>query len=55
MKSNPVRPKDRFLVFGSPLIGEEEIQEVAAACSSGLAWCASWAALIRAIPCTRRT
>jgi hypothetical protein len=26
----PVRPKDRFLVFGSPIIEDAEIQEVVA-------------------------
>ncbi|MEE9465619.1 MAG: DegT/DnrJ/EryC1/StrS family aminotransferase, partial [Candidatus Neomarinimicrobiota bacterium] len=35
MKSNPVRPKDRFLVFGSPLIEEEEIKEVVDCLHSG--------------------
>lgn len=31
----PVRSKDRFLVFGSPLIGQEEIDEVVASMKSG--------------------
>ncbi len=31
----PVRPKERFLVFGSPLIGEEEIAEVTDCLRSG--------------------
>ena len=31
----PVRPKERFLVFGSPLIGQEELDEVAASLKSG--------------------
>jgi dTDP-4-amino-4,6-dideoxygalactose transaminase len=31
----PVRSKDRFLVFGSPLIGEAEIREVVACLESG--------------------
>ncbi len=31
----PVRPKDRFMVFGAPLIGEEEIAEVVACLRSG--------------------
>ena len=30
----PVRPKERFLVFGSPLIGQEEIDEVVASLKS---------------------
>ncbi len=33
--THPVRSKDKFLVFGSPLIGEEEIQEVVSAMRSG--------------------
>lgn len=35
MKDGPVRPKERFLVFGSPSIGEDEIREVVASLSSG--------------------
>ncbi|HEX2956612.1 MAG TPA: DegT/DnrJ/EryC1/StrS family aminotransferase [Chitinispirillaceae bacterium] len=35
MKKPPVRPKDRFLVFGSPCIGEAEIDEVVATLRSG--------------------
>ncbi|MEE9557581.1 MAG: DegT/DnrJ/EryC1/StrS family aminotransferase [Candidatus Adiutricales bacterium] len=35
MKNDPVRPKERFLVFGSPAIGEEEIEEVTASMKSG--------------------
>ncbi|MBN1308641.1 MAG: DegT/DnrJ/EryC1/StrS family aminotransferase [Chitinispirillaceae bacterium] len=35
MKLQPVRPKDRFLVFGSPLIEEPEIEEVIATLRSG--------------------
>jgi dTDP-4-amino-4,6-dideoxygalactose transaminase len=35
MKNDPVRPKERFLVFGSPAIGEEEIEEVIASMKSG--------------------
>jgi dTDP-4-amino-4,6-dideoxygalactose transaminase len=31
----PVRPKERFLVFGAPAIGEAEIQEVVASMKSG--------------------
>jgi dTDP-4-amino-4,6-dideoxygalactose transaminase len=31
----PVRPRERFLVFGAPLIGEEEIAEVVASLRSG--------------------
>ncbi|MBN2141651.1 MAG: DegT/DnrJ/EryC1/StrS family aminotransferase [Desulfovibrionaceae bacterium] len=31
----PIRPRDKFLVFGSPLIGEEEIREVEACLRSG--------------------
>ncbi len=31
----PVRSKDRFLVFGSPLVGEEEIEEVVDCLRSG--------------------
>jgi dTDP-4-amino-4,6-dideoxygalactose transaminase len=31
----PVRPKDKFLIFGSPLIEEEEIQEVVNCLRSG--------------------
>ena len=35
MLADPVRTKDRFLVFGSPLIGEEEIEEVVASMRVG--------------------
>jgi dTDP-4-amino-4,6-dideoxygalactose transaminase len=35
MKNKPVRPKDRFLVFGSPAIEEAEIAEVVASMRSG--------------------
>ncbi len=35
MNDDPVRPKERFLVFGSPAIGEEEIEEVIASMKSG--------------------
>ncbi|MBI5643975.1 MAG: DegT/DnrJ/EryC1/StrS family aminotransferase [Deltaproteobacteria bacterium] len=31
----PVRPKEKFLVFGSPVIGEDEIDEVVASMRSG--------------------
>ena len=31
----PVRPKDRFLVFGAPALAEEDIQEVVASLRSG--------------------
>ena len=31
----PVRPKDRFLVFGAPAIEDEEIQEVVASMKGG--------------------
>ena len=34
MKSRPVRPPDRFLVFGSPAIEEPEIDEVVASLKS---------------------
>lgn len=34
-KINPVRPKDDFLVFGAPLIGQPEIDEVVATLKSG--------------------
>jgi len=34
MKNAPVRPKDRFLVFGAPAIEEAEIQEVVASLKS---------------------
>jgi dTDP-4-amino-4,6-dideoxygalactose transaminase len=34
-KSKPVRPKDRFLVFGSPRIEEAEIEELVAIMRSG--------------------
>ncbi len=33
--NQPVRSKDRFLVFGSPLIEDSEIQEVVASMKSG--------------------
>ena len=33
--SQPVRPPDRFLVFGAPAIGDEEIAEVVASLKSG--------------------
>ncbi len=35
MKDTPIRPKDRFLVFGSPAIEEAEISEVVASLKSG--------------------
>jgi len=35
MNIQPVRPRERFLVFGSPLIEEAEIQEVVASLKSG--------------------
>ena len=35
MKDDPVRTKEFFLVFGSPAIGEEEIEEVIATMKSG--------------------
>lgn len=35
MTNKPVRSKDNFLVFGSPLIGDAEIDEVAACLKSG--------------------
>jgi dTDP-4-amino-4,6-dideoxygalactose transaminase len=35
MKIPPIRPKDRFLVFGAPAIEEAEIEEVAASMRSG--------------------
>lgn len=35
MRENPVRPKDRFLIFGSPAIEEDEIAEVVATMRSG--------------------
>ncbi len=35
MKREPVRPKDKFLVYGAPLIGEEEIDEVVSCMRSG--------------------
>ncbi|CAN5196099.1 DegT/DnrJ/EryC1/StrS family aminotransferase [soil metagenome] len=35
MSDQPVRPKDQFLVFGAPAIGEEEIAEVVATLQSG--------------------
>jgi len=34
-KKGPVRPKDRFLVFGSPAIEDAEIEEVASCMKSG--------------------
>ncbi len=34
-KSGPVRTKDRFLVFGSPVMEDEEIEEVVACMKSG--------------------
>jgi dTDP-4-amino-4,6-dideoxygalactose transaminase len=33
--TNPVRPKDRFLVFGAPAIEDAEIQEIVATMKSG--------------------
>jgi len=35
MTFHPIRPKDRFLVFGSPMIGQEEIDEVVASIKVG--------------------
>ncbi len=35
ISSGPVRPKDRFLVFGSPLIEQDEIDEVVASMKTG--------------------
>jgi dTDP-4-amino-4,6-dideoxygalactose transaminase len=35
MTDSPIRPPDRFLVFGAPTIGEEEIAEVVASMRSG--------------------
>ena len=35
MDSAPIRPKDQFLVFGAPAIGEEEIEEVVKTLRSG--------------------
>lgn len=35
MSNTPIRTKDNFLVFGSPLIGQEEIEEVVASMKSG--------------------
>ncbi len=35
MPDKPIRPKDKFLVFGSPRLGDEEIQEVVASMKSG--------------------
>jgi dTDP-4-amino-4,6-dideoxygalactose transaminase len=35
MNNNPVRPKDRFLVFGAPAIEDAEIDEVVASIRSG--------------------
>ena len=32
---SPIRPKERFLVFGSPSIEDAEIQEVVASMKSG--------------------
>lgn len=33
--TGPIRPKDRFLIFGSPVIGEAEINEVVASMKTG--------------------
>jgi dTDP-4-amino-4,6-dideoxygalactose transaminase len=33
--NNPIRPKDRFLVFGSPAIEDAEIQEVVSTMKTG--------------------
>jgi hypothetical protein len=33
--NRPIRPKDRFLVFGAPAIEDAEIQEVVATLKSG--------------------
>ena len=39
VKDTPVRPKNRFLIFGSPAIEEAEILEVVATMRSGwLGW-----------------
>ena len=35
MKNNPIRSKENFLVFGSPAIGDEEIEEVVKTLKSG--------------------
>ena len=35
MKGKPVRSRERFLVFGSPMIGEEEVREVVSSMRSG--------------------
>ncbi len=35
MSETPIRPRERFLVFGAPLIGEAEIDEVVASLRSG--------------------
>ncbi|MEG4011007.1 MULTISPECIES: DegT/DnrJ/EryC1/StrS family aminotransferase [unclassified Microcoleus] len=35
MKNDPIRPKDRFLVFGAPAIEDAEIQEVVATMKTG--------------------
>ena len=35
MKDTPVRPKNKFLIFGSPAIEEAEIKEVVASMRSG--------------------
>lgn len=35
MSNSPVRSEDQFLVFGAPVIQEEEIQEVAASLRAG--------------------
>jgi len=35
MERNPIRPKERFLVFGSPSIEEAEIEEVVSSMKSG--------------------
>lgn len=34
-KIKPVRPRDKFLIFGSPIIGNDEIDEVVASMRSG--------------------
>ena len=35
MKKPPVRPKEKFLIFGTPAIEEAEIEEVVASMRSG--------------------
>jgi len=35
MNNNPIRSKDRFLVFGAPTIEDAEIQEVVATMKTG--------------------